>query len=114
LFRFFDYNEAAFAYKRHCLPSSEPINSKFQKTMDFVANELLHEGEKDNPNFKPEYVKKIIMERRDTMQYDLDIMSMKEGCASESAKTAKEHYEEFSKYDISEIRKFIEEQTSNL
>ncbi len=112
LFRFFDYNEAAFAYKRHCLPTSEPINKKFQSTMDFVANELLREGERDNPNFKPEYVKNIIMERRNRLQYDLDTMSMKEGCASESAQTARAHYEEFSKYDLPEIRKFIDEQTT--
>ncbi len=39
LLRFFDLNEAAFAYHRHCLNRTENINETFLRTLEFVADE---------------------------------------------------------------------------
>ena len=112
LMRFYDMNEASFAYHRHCLSQAEAINPTFLKTLEFVADELFAESKKDNPKMKPEYIKTKILERRYNIQYRLDHANMKEGCYSQASLTAKEHYQEFSNYKISDIRKFIDEKTA--
>ena len=113
LMRFYDMNEAAFAYHRHCLSETEAINPIFLKTLEFVANELIAESIKDTPKMRPEYIKTKILERRYSIQYSLDRANIKEGCYSQASLTAKEHYQEFSNYKNSEIRKFIDEQTGH-
>jgi len=113
LMRFYDMNETAFAYHRHCLSTTEAINPTFLKTLEFVADELFIESIKNNPKMKPEYIKNRILERRYNIQYRLDHANMKDGCYSQASLTAKEHYQEFSNYKNSEIRKFIDEQTKD-
>jgi hypothetical protein len=111
LLRFFDLNEAAFAYHRHCVSSSEQLNPKFLKTMEFVADELYTQAEKNNPTIKPEHIKGKILERRYKLQYSLDSENIKSGCGSGDSNLAKAHYVEFSRYDIPDIRLFIDENT---
>ncbi len=113
LIRFYDMNESAFAHHRHCLSTKEPINPTFLKTLEFVADELFAESKKDNPKINPEYIKNKILERRYNIQYRLDHANMKEGCYSQASLVAKEHYQEFSNYNTSQIRKFIDEQTND-
>ncbi|MGB4107028.1 MAG: hypothetical protein WBK55_04460 [Alphaproteobacteria bacterium] len=113
LIRFFDMNEAAFAYHRHCVGPKPVIDRSFVKTMKLVADELLAKAIVDNPQAKPEEIKSTIMERRYDLQYKLDTASMQDGCNSRDALIAKAHYEEFSRFDVNQINLFIEEQTSN-
>ncbi len=107
----FDMNESAFAYHRHCLSTRGELNGAFLKTLEFVADELFAAVKKDQSQINPEYLKTKILERRYNIQYRLDYVNMKEGCYSEASIKAKEHYQEFSNYNISQIRKFIDEQT---
>ena len=111
LLHFFDMNEMAFAYHRHCLSRTENINETFLKALEFVADELFEEAKKDDPGINPEYIKNKLLERRYNIQYRLDYNNMKEGCYSKASMVAKEHYQEFSNYNKSEIREFIDEQT---
>lgn len=80
LLYFFDMNEAAFAYHRHCLSRSGGINETFLRTLEFVADELFTEAKKEDPKTNPEYIKTKILERRYNIQYKLDHANMKEGC----------------------------------
>ena len=112
LLRFFDMNESAFAYHRHCLSVTEEINDRFLRALEFIADELFAEAQKNKPKTNPEYIKSQILERRYNIQYRLDHANMKEGCYTKASIRAKEHYQEFSNYKKSEIRKFIDEQTS--
>lgn len=113
LLYFFDMNESAFAYHRHCLNRTEKINTTFLKTLEFVADELFETARENTPRENPEHIKTKILERRYNIQYRLDHANIKEGCYTQASLMAKEHYQEFSNYDISEIRKFIDEQTGN-
>jgi hypothetical protein len=113
LLRFFDLNEAAFAYHRHCLSASEGLNETFLNTMEFVADELLDEGIKENPSIKPEQIRAKILERRYNLQYKFDNANMREGCFSKDSELAKTHYSEFSRFDRKQIENFITENTSN-
>lgn len=108
---FFDMNESAFAYHRHCLSQTEELNSTFLRTLEFVVDELFDEAKRDDPDIDPEYIKTKILERRYNIQYRLDHANIKEGCYSQASMTAKEHYQEFSNYNTSQIRKFIDEKT---
>jgi hypothetical protein len=110
LLRFFDMNEAAFAYHRHCL-SDEEINRTFLSTMDFVADELFDEGVKTNPSVKPDEIKTKILERRYALQYKLDNAHMKKGCQSKDSRMGQAHYNEFSHFDRAQIGDFITERT---
>ena len=111
LLYFFDMNESAFAYHRHCLSQTEELNSTFLRTLEFVADELFAEAKNNDPKMNPEYIKTKILERRYSIQYRLDHANINDGCYSQASITAKEHYQEFSNYNISEIRKFIDEKT---
>lgn len=112
LLHFFDMNEAAFAYHRHCLSTSEDINPKFLKTLDVVADELFKQAQIDEPDMmSAEYIKTKILERRYNLQYKLDHAHIKRGCHSQSVGLAKAHYEEFSQFSIREVHIFIDEQT---
>lgn len=111
LLYFFDMNEAAFAYHRHCLSQTDTINARFLRTLEFVADELLIESEKNSPRADPEYIRNKILERRYNIQYRTDHAHMNEGCSSKSSIKAKEHYQEFSNYKEPAIRKFIDERT---
>ena len=111
LLYFFDMNESAFAYHRHCLSQTEELNATFLRTLEFVADELFDEAKKNDPKMNPEHIKTKILERRYNIQYRLDHANMKDGCYSQASMTAKEHYQEFSNYNTSQIRKFIDEQT---
>ncbi|MAI62918.1 MAG: hypothetical protein CBB87_10640 [Micavibrio sp. TMED27] len=111
LLYFFDINESAFAYHRHCLSQTEELNTTFLQTLEFVADELFDEAKKNEPKTKPEYIKTKILERRYNIQYRLDHANMKDGCYSQASLKAKEHYQEFSNYNTSQIRKFIDERT---
>ncbi len=113
LLRFYDLNEAAFAYHRHCL-SSEVIDAKFLSALEFVADELFSELQKNEPDLKPEYLKNRILERRYDIQYALDRANIKDGCYSAASMGAKQHYQEFSHYKQSEIRQFIDEETRKI
>lgn len=104
-------NEAAFAYHRHCLRTSEEINTTFLKTLEFVADELFAQAKKDDPGISPEYIKTKLLERRYNLQYRLDHENMKEGCHTPATDMAKAHYEEFSRYNKKEIRNFIDKHT---
>ncbi len=111
LVHFFDLNESAYAYHRHCLSPNEQLNETFLKTLTFVADELLDETVKNSPQKHPEYIKNKILERRSNIQYKLDNAHVKLGCNSPAIEEAKVHYEEFSRYSTSEISDFIDEQT---
>lgn len=111
LLYFFDMNESAFAYHRHCLSRTEDINETFLRTLEFVADELFAEAKKNEPKIDPEYIKTKILERRYNIQYRLDHANINEGCYSKASITAKEHYQEFSHYKLPAIHKFIEERT---
>lgn len=113
LIRFFDLNEAAFAYQRHCLGRSEEIDQTFLKAMEFVADELFSEGIKNSPNVKPEYIKAKILERRYNIQYQLDNANIKEGCMSANSQLAQSHYKEFSRFNTAQVKQFIDEQTQD-
>ncbi len=79
LLHFFDQNEAAFAYHRHCLSPDKNINDTFLGTLTFVADELLAEVVKSAPNRDPEHIKAKILERRYNIQYKLDHAHMEVG-----------------------------------
>lgn len=112
LLRFFDLNEAAFAYHRHCVSTKqETINQTFLKTLEYVADELFAEAKKDEPRMDPEYIKTKILERRSNLQYRLDLENMKNGCRTPETEMAKAHYEEFSRYNRREISRFIDKKT---
>ena len=111
LLHFYDLNEAAFAYHRHCLERTDNINVNFLSTLEFVADELLAESIKTTPHMAPEDIVKKIVGRRDSIQYTLDLTNMKKGCHTSATEEAKAHYEEFSRYKRAEIIKFINEQT---
>ena len=113
LIRFYDLNEGAFAYHRHCLSTTGAINPVFLKTLEFVADELFAESIKDNPTMNPDHIKAKILERRYKIQYGLDRANINEGCYSQASLRAKKHYHEFGQYDQLAIRKFIDEKTSN-
>ncbi len=106
---FFDLNERAFAYHKHCLPDIA-INQTFLKTLEIVADELFSETLKDDPGFKPNYVKKNILRRRYEIQSELNKNYDQNGCFTEEAAEAKRHYEEYSKYTEDQIRELIQEQ----
>lgn len=107
LLRFYDLNEAAFAYHRHCLSTTEGLNHTFLRTLEFVTDELFVEAQKNDPAVNPDYIKAKILERRYNEQYRLDHAHIKEGCNSQASIIAKQHYQEFSKYNETEIRKLI-------
>ena len=109
--RFYDLNETAFAYHRHCLSSQGVINERFLKTLEVVADELFFEAQKNDPAMSPEHIKTKILERRYKIQYKLDHVNMNEGCYSQDSLLAKEHYEEFSNYQKPAILKFIDDNT---
>ena len=111
LVRFFDLNERAFAYHRHCLSQKEVINPDFLRTLELVADGLLAESKIDSPNLKLEYIRARILERRYHIQYRLDRANMSDRCYSEEALKSKAHYLEFSRYNKPEIRKFIDKET---
>lgn len=111
LMSYFDMNEAAFAYHRHCLSRSGNINETFLRTLEFVADELFAEAVKNMPGTDPEYIKTKILERRYNLQYRLDQANIKEGCNSHPSIIAKQHYQELSNVKKSDVRKFIDEQT---
>lgn len=111
LLRFYDLNEAAFAYHRHCLSQEEGLNAVFLNNLEFVADELFAEIQKSDVRLKPDYIKTKILQRRYNIQYKLDRAHMVEGCYSPAIKTAKEHYIEFSRFGRSEVSKFIDEKT---
>lgn len=113
LLHFFDMNEMAFAYHRHCLSPTQGINDVFLTTFNYVANELFAEAQKDKPNTSPQYIQTKILERRYNLQYRLDYQNIKNGCNTAEANMAKSHYEEFSRYSILELQKFINEKTNN-
>lgn len=111
LMRFYDLNEEAFAYHRHCLSKKGAINSTFLSTLEFVADELFAVSIEYNPKMEPDHIKAKILERRYKIQYGLDRANMNEGCYSKPSLRAKEHYKEFSNYDEVAIRKFIDDNT---
>ena len=110
LISFFDMNEAAFAYHRHCLNSEQGgINENFLRTLEFVADELFAEAVKNAPQTDTEYIKSKILKRRYNIQYNLDHAHMKEGCNSSNIDMAREHYKKFSQFNIMEVKKYIDE-----
>ncbi len=111
LLRFFDLNEQAYAYHRHCLSQTERINATFLRTLELVADELFAEGRKVDPNVDPERIKAKILERRYNLQYEFDRANMKEGCSAKYKQGSQAHYEEFSRYSEEEILRFVDEQT---
>lgn len=113
LLRFYDLNEAAFAYHRHCLSTTEGLNHTFLRTLEFVTDELFSEAKKNDPEVNPDYIKAKILERRYNEQYRLDHAHIKEGCSSQAAIIARQHYQEFSKHNESAIRKLVDEQTGS-
>lgn len=104
-------NEAALAYHRHCLSRTEKINKTFLSTLEFVADELLAQAEKDDPQMDLDYIKGKILQRRYNIQYKLDYTHMKDGCSSTAINMAKTHYQEFSRYNRQEISQFINDST---
>lgn len=113
LLHFFDMNEMAFAYHRHCLSPEQGINEVFLTTLNYVANELFAEAQRDQPNTDPKYIQTKILERRYNLQYRLDNQSIKNGCNTAQTEMAKAHYEEFSHYSVREVQKFIDENTNH-
>ena len=111
LLRFFDMNEMAFAYHRHCMGGDGGINAKFLSTMEFVADALYDESLKTNPSIRPDYIKKKILERRYNIQYKLDKDNLRNGCQSGDSQTALAHYNEFSRFSRAQIGDFIVERT---
>lgn len=111
LLHFFDLNEAAFAYHRHCLAPQDQLNDAFLTTLRFVADELYAETMKNSPKISTEYLKDKILERRHAIQYNLDNTNIDQGCNTAATAEAKAHYEEFSRYNNKEIGHFIDEQT---
>lgn len=107
LLHFFDLNEAAFAYQRQCQAESEGINETFLRNLEFVADELFAAAVQKDPQISPDQIKERILERRSTLQYKLDHFYMSNDCSSAGAKTAQAHYEEFSRFNKSEVSKFI-------
>ena len=113
LLHFFDMNETAFAYHRHCLSPDKNINDNFLGTLTFVADELLAEAAKNSPQRDPEHIKNQILERRYNIQYNLDHIQIKKGCNTPAIDEARVHYEEFSLYSKTEISHFINEETKD-
>lgn len=109
--RLFDLNEAAFAYHRHCLSTSQNISPQFMEVLDFVANELFAEARNESPGLDPRYIRSKILERRYRIQYKLDSDHIKEGCHSAATDMAQSHYEAFSNYSRQDIEGFIERET---
>ncbi len=111
MLRFFDMNEMAFAYHRHCLSDDGGLNAKFLSTMEFVADALYDESLKTNPSIRPDYIKKKILERRYNIQYKLDKDNLQNGCQSGDSQTALAHYNEFSHFSRAQIGDLITERT---
>lgn len=110
LLRFFDLNEAAFAYQRHCLGNTS-MDPTFLHTLEFVADALFDVAKEEDPKASDAYLKSEIMDRRDKLQYALDLANMKDGCGTPDSKLAEAHYREFSRYTIADIDHFIREKT---
>ena len=111
LLHLFDMNEAAFAYHRHCVGPNEKINSKFLRGLEFVADELYEAVQEDEPEMSTEFIKSRIMERRYSIQYSFDRAHIQGGCGSREYAKAKPHYEDFSTFSVSEIRKIVRRET---
>ncbi len=113
LLNFFDLNEAAFAYHRHCLAPAEKISPAFLKTLEIVADELFAQAIEDDPRISPKYIKTKILERRYNLQYSFDYNHMQEGCLPASIAEAKKHYQQLSSYNKTEVHNFIDEQAGD-
>lgn len=114
LLMFFEMNEAAFAYHRHCLSTGGAIDETFLKSRDLVFQELLQEALADNPTMSPNYVRAKTMERQYNLQYRLDWANKNDGCYSKNAFIAKEHYQKLSNLEQAEILQYIDQQTKGL
>jgi len=110
---FFDLNEEAFAYHRHCLGSFRSIDPMFLKTLDVVANELFIEIVKQNPDTSRDFLKSMMLKRRATIQSQLDFVSHQQGCSTREVNQARVHYNEFSQYTEKEILNFIAQRTGD-
>ncbi|NCT40570.1 MAG: hypothetical protein GW778_02775 [Alphaproteobacteria bacterium] len=77
--------------------------------MEYVADAFLDESVKDNPSMQPQYIQNQILQRRYEIQYRLDNANINEGCYSKASLAAKTHYQEFSRYSLSDIRAFIDQ-----
>ena len=113
LLRFFDLNEAASAYQRHCGNPGSKVDKTFLDTMKFITDELSAQDIKENPGLETKFIQSKILERRDNLQYRLDSANIKEGCGSKDSAMAKAHYEEFSRFDREQINQFIDAQTQH-
>jgi len=67
-----DLNERAFAYHKHCLNDTEPMNEVFLENFEQVANMLLDESMNMFRQQRPEDIVRQILERRASMQNALD------------------------------------------
>lgn len=111
LLRFYDLNDAAFAYQRHCLSDDGAVSQAFLRTFEFVAEELLAEAKKVNPRLDPISIKDRMQKRQESILYELDFTYMKQGCGTQAAKTASAHYERFSGLSREDVARFIDANT---
>ena len=111
LLRFFDLNEAALAYHRHCLSQGESVNQNFINAMSRVTDNLYATTASSDPRLTHEQINGKILERRYKLQYQLDNANMKEGCQTKSSRVAEQHYRQLSGYSEADINRFIEQRT---
>ncbi|MCB9987849.1 MAG: hypothetical protein H6868_00790 [Rhodospirillales bacterium] len=102
-----DLNERAFAYQQHCLQETEPMSEvfldNFKATSDMLFDECIH-----TLKWPPDLVVSRVLERREHIQRLLDDTYSKEnGCDSEEAVIAGEHYRAFSQARKDSISDFV-------
>jgi hypothetical protein len=111
LARFFDLNETAFAYHRHCISKDRLPDPVFMENLDYVANALMQEMVSEFPDKKPAQHRANIMGRRYMIQQRLDGFYYENKCDSDHALTSAAHYEQFRAIDSVAVQKFILEKT---
>jgi len=99
-----DLNERAFAYHKHCLKNTEPMNEVFLANFEQAANMLFDESMNMFRQRRPEDIVRKILERRNSMQNTLDKIYRADGCQSSEAKTAQEHYSTFSQLGKEKVK----------
>ena len=91
-----DLNERGFAYYKHCLSETGPVDAAFMENFQQAAGRLFDEC-RETLGWQPAYIVSHVLKRRDNIQRALDRVYMTQGCRSAEARMAEEHYRMLSR-----------------
>lgn len=89
-----DLNERALIYSQFCLPQDEPLSQSFSDYYQDTGMQLLDEFV-DLKKGEPKFAMRHILERRKRLQQLLGGHYFKEGCSTNEALLAQQHYNQF-------------------